>query len=105
MVDNISIAVHAYASRILMSFSVDETLPRRYVNLSSNFREPPFKEEMSPFLLKHIYCFVCIHMETNAICILLVLLRSHIHEYGHVRNRHVIFITIEYIKNRNLKNT
>ena len=33
------------------------------------------------------------------------MLRSHIHEYGHVRNRHVMFITIEYIKNRNLKNT
>ena len=27
------------------------------------------------------------------------LLRSHIHEYGHVRNRHVMFITIEHIKN------
>ena len=33
------------------------------------------------------------------------MLRSHIHEYGHVQNRHVMFITIEYIKNRNLKNT
>ena len=28
------------------------------------------------------------------------MLRSHIHEYGHVRNRHVMFITIEYIKNK-----
>ena len=27
------------------------------------------------------------------------MLRSHIHEYGHVRNRHVMFITIRYIKN------
>ena len=35
----------------------------------------------------------------------LILLRSHIHEYGHVQNRHVMFITIDYIKNRNLKNT
>ena len=26
-------------------------------------------------------------------------LRSHIHEYGHVRNRHVMFINIEHIKN------
>ena len=34
-----------------------------------------------------------------------VVLRSHIHEYGHVRNRHEMFITVEYIKNRNLKNT
>ena len=28
-----------------------------------------------------------------------ILLRSHIHEYGHVQNRHVMFITIEHIKN------
>ena len=27
------------------------------------------------------------------------MLRSHIHEYGHVRNRHVMFITTEHIKN------
>ena len=27
------------------------------------------------------------------------MLRSHIHEYGHERNRHVMFITIDYIKN------
>ena len=32
-------------------------------------------------------------------------LRSHIHEYDHVQNRHVMFLTIEYIKNRNLKNS
>ena len=25
--------------------------------------------------------------------------RSHIHEYGHVQNRHVMFITIEHKKN------
>ena len=31
------------------------------------------------------------------------MLSGHIHEYGHVRNRHVMFITIEYIKTRNLK--
>ena len=28
-----------------------------------------------------------------------LMLRSHIHEYGHVRNRHIMFITIEHIKN------
>ena len=39
------------------------------------------------------------------IYIYIYMLRSHIHEYGHVRNRHVMFITIEYIKNRYLKNT
>ena len=35
----------------------------------------------------------------------MLLLHSHIHEYGHVQNRPVMFITIEYIKNKNLKNT
>ena len=32
MTDNQSIAVHAIASRVFMSFSVDETLLPRYVN-------------------------------------------------------------------------
>ena len=27
------------------------------------------------------------------------MLHSHIHEYGHVRNGHIMFITIEHIKN------
>ena len=43
LIDNPSIAVHIFTSRILMSFSLDETLLPRYVNLSSNFREPPFR--------------------------------------------------------------
>ena len=33
MTDSLSIAVHAFASRMLMSFSVDETLHPRLVNL------------------------------------------------------------------------
>ena len=45
------------------------------------------------------------NIQNKAVQTKLNLLRSHIHEYGHVRNRHVMFITIEYIKNRNLKNT
>ena len=49
MIDNPSIAVHAFASRILISFSVDETLLPSYVNLSTDFREPPFSVEMSTF--------------------------------------------------------
>ena len=53
--DFLSIAVHAFASRILISFSVDEALLPRYVNLFTNFREPPFSAEMSPSLLKHTY--------------------------------------------------
>ena len=48
MTDNLSIADHALASRVLMSFSVDETLLPRLVNLSASFREPPFRVEMFP---------------------------------------------------------
>ena len=55
MIKNQTIAVHAFASRILMSFSVHETLLPRQVNLFSSFRAPQFSVEMSPFLLKHIY--------------------------------------------------
>ena len=42
------IAVHAFASHVLMSVSVDETLLPRKVNLSTSFRELPFCVEMSP---------------------------------------------------------
>ena len=42
MTDNQSIAVHAFASRVLMSLSVDETLFPRYVILSTSFRELAF---------------------------------------------------------------
>ena len=57
MTDNLSIVVHAFASRVLMSFSEDLTLLPRQVNLSTSFREPPFIIEMSPlwFWLKHMY--------------------------------------------------
>ena len=55
MIDNLSIANHASTESILISISVDVTLLPRYVNLSSNFREPLFKMEMAPSWLKHIY--------------------------------------------------
>ena len=55
IIDNLSIADHAFIRCILMTFSVDETLLPRYVNLSSNFWELPFRVEMSSFLLKHIH--------------------------------------------------
>ena len=48
MIDNKLIVVYAFASCILMSFSVDEMLLLRYVNFSTHFREPPFSVEMSP---------------------------------------------------------
>ena len=35
-------------------------------------------------------------IDDNAQCITFELLRSQIHEYGHVRNRHIMFITIEH---------
>ena len=74
MTDNILIAIHAFASHVLMSFSVDETLLLRSMNLSSNFREPPFSVEVSSFWfwLKHFaFCFVCIDMEACSTCCLL----------------------------------
>ena len=55
MIDIISIAVYAFAWRILMSFSVDEMLLPKYVSLSTNFKETPFSVERYPFLLKHMY--------------------------------------------------
>ena len=48
MTDSLLKAVHVSASRVLMSFSVDETLLPRKVNLSTSFRELPFSVEMSP---------------------------------------------------------
>ena len=53
--DNLLIAAHTFASRILMPFSVDKMLLPRYVNFFTDFREPTFSMEMSPFLSKHIY--------------------------------------------------
>ena len=48
MTDSLSIAVQTFASRVLMPFSVDETLLPRSVNLSTSFRGPPISVEMSP---------------------------------------------------------
>ena len=48
MTDNLSITIRAFASHVLISVSVDETLLPRYVNLSTSFRELPFSVEMSP---------------------------------------------------------
>ena len=48
MIDSQSIVVHIFARRILISLSLNETMLTRYMNFSSNFREPPFRVEMSP---------------------------------------------------------
>ena len=55
MINSLLIAIHAYAGYILTSLSVDETLLLRYLNLSTNFRGPPFRVEMAPSHLKHMY--------------------------------------------------
>ena len=51
------IAVIAFARLILMSFSLDGMLLLMCMNVSTDFREPPFRVEMSPFSfwLKHMY--------------------------------------------------
>ena len=48
MTDRLSIAVHAFASRVSMPVSVDKRLLLRKANLSTSFRDLPFRVEMSP---------------------------------------------------------
>ena len=55
MTESLLIAVHAFASHMLMSFSVDETLLPKKVNLSTRFRDLPFSVELSPLWMKHMY--------------------------------------------------
>ena len=47
MTDNLLIADHAFASSVLTSFSIDEMLLPREVNLFASFKEPPVRVEMS----------------------------------------------------------
>ena len=56
---SLSMAVNAFASHVLMSVSVDETVLPRSVNLSTSFRELPFSVEISPVYLKHICSVLC----------------------------------------------
>ena len=46
MIDSLSRAYHAFASCVLMSFSVDEMLLVRQVNLSTSFKESTVRVEM-----------------------------------------------------------
>ena len=57
MTDSLSIVVHVFGRRVLMSFSVDEMLLPRYVNLSTSFWDPPFRVEIFLFWFwsKHMY--------------------------------------------------
>ena len=50
MIDCLSIAVYAFARRILTSLSVDETLLPIYMGFFTNFREPPFRMEVVQIL-------------------------------------------------------
>ena len=54
MTDSLSIAIHAFATCVLMSFLVDKTLLPRKVNLFTSFRDIPFSVEISLLWLKHI---------------------------------------------------
>ena len=49
MINSISIAVHAFAWRILTSLSIGETLLPRYVNFSTNFGRPLFRVSIAPY--------------------------------------------------------
>ena len=60
MTESLSVAAHAFASRVSMSVSVDETLLPRQVNLSTCFRELPFSVEMSPVCL-NTYIPFCVN--------------------------------------------
>ena len=53
--DNLLIAVYTFASHVLMSLSIEQTLFRRCVNLSIILGEPTFSAEKSPLWLKHMY--------------------------------------------------
>ena len=104
-------------------WSMSQT-PKKFFKPSFNYFDAPLQhwpvENLSHRMILGRQCPVWIIfftlMVTNAWAIniklyfslsshIFIMLRSHMHEYGHVQNRHVMFITTEHIKNRNLKNT
>ena len=122
----ISASIHRYVNyfdiHILMMVTETETLTSTlhhniFTYFDYVFCAPFIMSDFNPYLLSYIYIY---DMSRDGIYLIEVVewfgycnrcrsieqvLRSHIHEYGHVRNRHVMFITIEHIKDRNLKNT
>ena len=96
MSDNLSIAVHTFASHILTSLSVDETLLPKYLNLSTNFRGPPLRLEMAPFRLKHELLFVCVHVEANAYCYLLQVMQQGFGLVRHIRQKRIVCIFYKF---------
>ena len=55
MINSLLIEIHTFTRRILISVSVDEILLPIYVNLSTNFRELPFRVEKALSWLKELY--------------------------------------------------
>ena len=68
MIDNLSIAVHAFPMHILISLLIDEILRPRYVNWSINFRGLPRKVEMVPisvFRLRPMSLAACFRLSNR----------------------------------------
>ena len=59
MTDSLSKVVYAFANRVFMSISIDETLLSWEMNLSTSFRELSFCVVMSPVWLNHMYSDLC----------------------------------------------
>ena len=53
MINNLSIAFHTFARCMFTSLSVGEMLLPRYANLSTNFKDLPFRVKMALFRLEH----------------------------------------------------
>ena len=53
MINNMSMAVHAFSRRMMSSLSVDKILLSRYMNKSNNFRGLPLKIEIALFFFKN----------------------------------------------------
>ena len=66
MTDNLSIAVDAFATHVLLSVSVDETLLPWYVNLSTCFRESSLCGDVTFLIKAHVFLLVCVDMEPYA---------------------------------------
>ena len=61
MSDNLSIAIYAFARRMLAPLSVDEMLLPKYVNIVATL------SGVGSLLFKtHEFCFICVHIEVNA---------------------------------------
>ena len=69
--DTLLVAVHAFTSRVFMSFSLDEMLFAKQVNLSISFREPPFSVEGVASMIKVHELLFCLH-SCGSLCYLLL---------------------------------